>query len=111
MSSFTTREMPHIHRDFDAWLQAASRGEVQRSLNTLYGSVLSTLCLTVPAVLLIGELIHTKVILGLEPLEMVLLGLTLFLVRPTNDGSPAWMERTGNCPACPRSRSPPLRYR
>jgi Ca2+:H+ antiporter len=65
--------------------QAASRGEVQRSLNTLYGSVLSTLCLTVPAVLLIGELIHTKVILGLEPLEMVLLGLTLFLVRPTND--------------------------
>jgi len=30
--------------------QAASRGEVQRSLNTLYGSVLSILCLTVPAV-------------------------------------------------------------
>ncbi|MBV2351944.1 sodium:calcium antiporter [Synechococcus sp. HK05] len=64
--------------------QAASRGEVQRSLNTLYGSVLSTLCLTVPAVLLIGALIHTDVILGLDPLEMVLLGLTLFLVRPTS---------------------------
>jgi len=64
--------------------QAASRGEVQRSLNTLYGSALSTLCLTVPAVLLIGALIHTDVILGLDPLEMVLLGLTLFLVRPTS---------------------------
>jgi Ca2+:H+ antiporter len=64
--------------------QAASRGEVQRSLNTLYGSVLSTLCLTVPAVLLIGALIRTDVILGLAPLEMVLLGLTLFLVRPTS---------------------------
>jgi len=64
--------------------QAASRGEVQRSLNTLYGSALSTLCLTVPAVLLIGTLIHTDVILGLDPLEMVLLGLTLFLVRPTS---------------------------
>ena len=64
--------------------QAASRGEVQRSLNPLYGSALSTLCLTVPAVLLIGELIHTDVILGLDPLEMVLLGLTLFLVRPTS---------------------------
>ncbi len=64
--------------------QAASRGEVQRSLNTLYGSALSTLCLTVPAVLLIGELIHTDVILGLDSLEMVLLGLTLFLVRPTS---------------------------
>ena len=64
--------------------QAASRGEVQRSLNTLYGSALSTLCLTVPAVLLIGAVIHTDVILGLDPLEMVLLGLTLFLVRPTS---------------------------
>ena len=62
--------------------QAASRGEVQRSFNTLYGSVLATLCLTVPAVLLVGELIGTDVILGLDPLEMVLLGLTLFLVRP-----------------------------
>jgi len=64
-------------------LRAASRGQVQRSLNTLYGSVLSTLCLTVPAVLLIGELTGTKVILGLDPLEMVLLGLTLLLIRPT----------------------------
>lgn len=64
--------------------QAANRGEVQRSLNTLYGSVLSTLCLTVPAVLLIGGLIHSDVILGLDPLEMVLLALTLFLVRPTS---------------------------
>lgn len=62
--------------------QAAGRGELQRSLNTLYGSSLSTLCLTVPAVLLIGELTDTNVILGLDPLESVLLVLTLILVRP-----------------------------
>ena len=62
--------------------QAAGRGELQRSLNTLYGSSLSTLCLTVPAVLLIGELTGTNVILGLDPLESVLLVLTLILVRP-----------------------------
>lgn len=62
--------------------QAAGRGELQRSLNTLYGSSLSTLCLTVPAVLLIGEWTGTEVILGLEPLESVLLVLTLVLVRP-----------------------------
>ena len=62
--------------------QAAGRGELQRSLNTLYGSSLSTLCLTVPAVLLIGELTGTDVILGLDPLESVLLLLTLILVRP-----------------------------
>ena len=62
--------------------QAANRGEVQRSLNTLYGSSLSTLCLTVPAVLFIGELTNTNVILGLNPMESVLLILTLILVRP-----------------------------
>lgn len=64
--------------------RAASKGQVQRSLNTLYGSVLSTLCLTVPAVLLIGTLTGTKVILGLDPFEMALLGLTLILIRPTS---------------------------
>ena len=62
--------------------QSAGKGEVQRSLNTLYGSSLSTLCLTVPAVLLIGELTGTDVILGLEPMACVLLVLTLILVRP-----------------------------
>ena len=63
-------------------LQAAGKGELQRSLNTLYGSSLSTLCLTVPAVLAIGEFTGTDVILGLDPLECVLLVLTLILVRP-----------------------------
>ena len=62
--------------------QSANRGEVQRSLNTLYGSSLSTLCLTVPAVLMLGEWIHTDVVLGLEPMESLLLALTLVLVRP-----------------------------
>ena len=62
--------------------QAAGKGELQRSLNTLYGSSLSTLCLTVPAVLAIGEFTGTDVILGLDPMESVLLVLTLVLVRP-----------------------------
>ena len=35
-----------------------------------------------PRVLLIGELTDTNVILGLDPLESVLLVLTLILVRP-----------------------------
>ena len=63
-------------------LQAAGKGELQRSLNTLYGFSLSTLCLTVPAVLAIGEFTGTDVVLGLDPLESVLLVLTLILVRP-----------------------------
>jgi len=43
---------------------------------------LATISLTVPAVLIIGQLIGSEVILGLEPASMVLLGLTLFLLRP-----------------------------
>ena len=63
-------------------IQAASQGEVQRSINTLYGSVVATVSLTVPAVLVLGEITGTNVILGLEPFEMVLLALTLILSYP-----------------------------
>ena len=63
-------------------IQATLKGKLQRALNTLYGSVLSTISLTVPAVLLIGEATGTKAILGLEQYNMVLLTLTLFLLRP-----------------------------
>lgn len=64
--------------------QATRKGQLQRALNTLYGSVLSTISLTVPAVLLLGEITGTEVILGLEPYAMVLLTLTLLLLRPHN---------------------------
>ena len=63
-------------------LQATRRGQLQRALNTLFGSVLATISLTVPAVLFIGELTGTDVILGLDPAPMILLVLTLFLLRP-----------------------------
>jgi len=63
-------------------IQAASHGEVQRSINTLYGSVVATVSLTVPAVLVLGGITHTDVILGLEPFEMVVLALTLILSYP-----------------------------
>ena len=63
-------------------IRAASQGEVQRSINTLYGSVVATVSLTVPAVLLLGAITGTDVILGLEPLNMVLLVLTLVLLNP-----------------------------
>ena len=63
-------------------IRAASQGEVQRSINTLYGSVVATVSLTVPAVLLLGAITGTDVILGLEPLNMVLLVLTLMILNP-----------------------------
>ena len=63
-------------------VQATRQGQLQRALNTLFGSVLATISLTVPAILVIGEITGKKVILGLEPAAMVLLSLTLFLLRP-----------------------------
>jgi len=63
-------------------VQAASQGEVQRSINTLYGSVVATVSITVPAVLVLGVITNTDVILGLEPFEMVFLALTLILSYP-----------------------------
>ena len=63
-------------------IRAASQGEVQRSINTLYGSVVATVSLTVPAVLLLGAITGTDVILGLEPLNIVLLVLTLMILNP-----------------------------
>ena len=63
-------------------IRAASQGEVQRSINTLYGSVVATVSLTVPAVLLLGAITGTEVILGLDPLNMVLLVLTLMILNP-----------------------------
>ena len=62
-------------------LQAAGKGSYSGRSTPLW-IVPSTLCLTVPAVLAIGEFTGTDVILGLDPLESVLLVLTLILVRP-----------------------------
>ncbi len=62
-----------------AGLAAARSGHMQRSVNVLLGSALSTIGLTVPAVLLLGMFTDTRVELGLEPPEIVLLCATLFI--------------------------------
>ncbi len=62
-----------------AGLAAARHGHMQRSVNVLLGSALSTIGLTVPAVLLLGMFTDTQVELGLEPPEIVLLCATLFI--------------------------------
>jgi Ca2+:H+ antiporter len=57
--------------------RAALANQLQRSVNILLGSVLASISLTIPAVLTIGFLTHRTVILGLDPIDMVLLVLTL----------------------------------
>lgn len=60
-------------------IRAASRNDLQRAVNIFLGSVLSTIGLTIPAILLIGQMTHHPVILGLEHTDLVLFVLTLVL--------------------------------
>jgi Ca2+:H+ antiporter len=58
-------------------LKAALMNRLQRAINILLGSVLATLALTIPAVLVVGLLQRTRVTLGLSGVEGIMLALTL----------------------------------
>lgn len=64
-------------------VQAAYQNDVQRSVNLCLGSALATICLTVPAVLIISLWFHSPIVLGLEPIDAILLGVTLLLSLTT----------------------------
>lgn len=68
-----------------AALQSAGKGDMQRSVNILLGSALSTIGLTVPAVLAIRFITGSSPELGLEAPSIVLL-LGTFLVAAINLG-------------------------
>lgn len=59
--------------------KAALNNQLQRAMNLFFGSVLATIALTVPAVLLISTVISQPIQLGLAPAEMVLLVTTLLM--------------------------------
>jgi Ca2+:H+ antiporter len=71
-------------------IEASLRNQLQRSINILFGSVLATIGLTIPAVLTIGLLTKRPVALGVEGGNLPLLLLTLavcvvtFTSRKTN---------------------------
>lgn len=58
-------------------VRAAWANQLQRSVNIFLGSVLSTIGLTVPAMVLISELTGQNIILGVEHADLVMLLLTL----------------------------------
>ena len=60
-----------------AAVRAARANQIQRSINLALGTALSSISLTIPAVLIIGFLTDKTIILGLHPSDMVLLLLTL----------------------------------
>jgi Ca2+:H+ antiporter len=59
--------------------RAALANQLQRSVNILLGSALATIGLTIPAVLVIGFITGQSIVLGLAPVDVVLLLLTLAL--------------------------------
>jgi len=60
-------------------VKSAVRNDLQRSINISLGSVLATIGLTIPAVLIIGLMTGKTVVLGLNYADMVLLVLSLIL--------------------------------
>lgn len=60
-------------------VRAALRGEAQRVVNLCHGALVSTVGLTIPAVLIIGMLTGQTVILAESPANLLMLGVTLLL--------------------------------
>jgi Ca2+:H+ antiporter len=59
--------------------RAALSNQLQRSVNILLGSVLASISLTIPAVLAIGFLTDQTIVLGLDPINSIVLMLTLIV--------------------------------
>jgi len=60
-------------------VKAALANQVQRAMNILLGSVLATLAMTIPAVIIVAMVGHTTLDLGLTPDGQVMLVLTLLM--------------------------------
>jgi Ca2+:H+ antiporter len=67
--------------------RAALNNRLQGAVNVCLGSALATIGLTVPAVLIIGYITGLEVHLGLAPVEMVFMLLTLFVSGLTFGGA------------------------
>ena len=64
-------------------MRAALAGEVQRVSNLCHGALLSTVGLTIPAVLTIGVVTGQAVVLAETPANLLLLGVTFLLSLAT----------------------------
>jgi Ca2+:H+ antiporter len=60
-----------------AAVRAARRGRLQTSLNLAYGSSIASIGLTIPTIALASVWLEGPLVLGLGPVQMVLLGLTV----------------------------------
>jgi Ca2+:H+ antiporter len=66
-----------------AAVRAAARNRMQTSINLALGSAIATIGLTIPAVAAISLAFHLPLELGLQPIDTVLLALTLLIGTTT----------------------------
>lgn len=66
-------------------IRAVLKNELQRAINMYFGSVLATISLTVPAVVIISLITGHEIILGLPITDVVLLGGLFVLCQATFD--------------------------
>ena len=59
--------------------RSALKSDVQRTINILHGSAVSTIGLTIPAVLIVSSMIGRHAELGLETPEIALFAATIFV--------------------------------
>lgn len=62
-----------------AAVKAARQNQLQRCVNVLLGSVLASIGLTVPIVIIVSLTTGRELVLGLEPVQLVLLAVTLLV--------------------------------
>jgi Ca2+:H+ antiporter len=62
---------------------AAKANQMQRGINICLGSALATIGLTIPAVIIVGFMTGLRVQLGLDPMDELLLALTLLISMVT----------------------------
>src|SRR5699024_10265563 len=64
-------------------IRAVLANDLQRAINMYFGSVLATISLTVPAVVIISVLTNNTIVLGLEMVDMMLLVGIFMLCQAT----------------------------
>ena len=68
-------------------VRAALTNDLQRSVNILLGSVLASIGLTIPAILIFGLVTGNPIVFGLDPIDITMLSLTLVLSTATFSSS------------------------
>ncbi len=60
-------------------VRASLKNDMQRSINISLGSILSTISVTIPIVLVVGFITHKEVILGLTPVQEAMVVISLMV--------------------------------